>query len=162
MRQAALYIFFASNFIFGFSGCKSDTVTAPQGIGYHHPYAEAGLSVIYLDGVKYPFKDNFDYSEYFAGNDLNREFDYYLKKGFNSFLNIDLNGDSQYVQIYLIDIPPEPGIYQMMDTEISRSAHITFELHDDTLNTTSGAKLISGAIEITKADKITKRLSGVF
>src|SRR5438874_1753093 len=100
--------------IFCFAGCTTDSSSDPGKItiSYNHPLATSGHAVIFVDGNPYPFNDIFDYSEYYAGNDLKEEFEYYLNKGYKSFLNIDLNGDSGYFQLYIPNWGPSPGVYE--------------------------------------------------
>lgn len=163
MRISKIFILPAFLFVCCFSQCTTETVSDPQQIriAYYHPVAPSGHAVIYLDGSTYPFAENFDYGEYFAGDDLKKEFGYYLKKGFQSFLNIDLNADSQYVQVFLLDSKAQPGVYDMKDTELSKIAKISFELQDS-LDTATDLKLQSGSLQITRSDAAAKRISGVF
>ena len=142
--------------------CKSDPASVtPEHVEYDHPLAPAGLSRIYIDGVQYPFLDNFDYSEYYEGAELKDEYSYYLDRGHHSVLNIDLNADSEYLSLLLLDASPTLGTYQIMDTVLPGIAQLSYRFNDSITNILK-QRTVSGLFEITNVDTVHKRMSGIF
>ncbi|HYM21011.1 MAG TPA: hypothetical protein VEW28_08410 [Candidatus Kapabacteria bacterium] len=149
--------------IYGVLGCKDTSVSAPgdQTVIYNHPLAQAGLSAIFIDGVQFPFNDNFDYAEYYQGQAMKDEYSYYLDRGFHSVLNFDLNADSVYLSLMLLDVDVKTGVYPISDSAFAGVAQISYRFNDSLTNILV-QKTLSGSLQITKVDTLAKRISGIF
>jgi len=150
--------------VFFLASCTTDEVLPPPlTVSYNHPIAASGHTTTYLDSSLFPFIDNFNYAEYVEGDELAEEYGYYSKLGYHSYFEIDLNAaDSNYISFVVLDSDVRAGdIFPLRDSAYRGMAGMNYEFNK-TFTTSLRKHVISGAIQITKADTANKRLSGIY
>ncbi|MBS1902782.1 MAG: hypothetical protein JSS75_03675 [Bacteroidetes bacterium] len=160
IRNGVLCLVFVASVSVGSCSNEQPTNAEPR-IDFQHPLAPPGLSNIYVDGQPAAFADNFDYAEYYAGEPMTDEFSYYVDRGFHSVFNLDLNADTEYLSLMILNAEPRVGFYTVQDSAVAEVASISYRL-SDTMTNIQKQVVESGSLQITKFDTVAARVSGVF
>ena len=125
--------------------------------------APEGHAKVYYDDKVFPFNDDFNYVEYLTGEELEDEYGYFVKLGYHSYFEVDLNAaDSNYVQFIILDGDIKTGaVFSLADSGYRGMGQINYDLSTEVTNTLK-QHVTSGHLTLTKVDVPGKRVSGTY